>query len=62
MVALFSYGFPEADRAFEEANVKLLTLSQYPALIERALQKGVISSEQQSILMAWRENPSVWGR
>ena len=62
MVALFSYGFPEADRAFEEANVKLLTLSQYPALIERALQKGVISGDQQSILMAWRENPSVWGR
>jgi orotate phosphoribosyltransferase len=62
MVALFSYGFPEADRAFADANLKLITLSQYPALIDRAIEKGMVNPEQLAILMAWRENPAEWGR
>lgn len=62
MVALFSYGFPEADRAFADANLKLITLAEYPALIDRAIEKGMVNPEQQAILMAWRENPSEWGR
>lgn len=62
MVALFSYGFHEADRAFADANLKLITLSQYPALIDRAIEKGMVNPEQLAILMAWRDNPAEWGR
>lgn len=62
MVALFSYGFPEAEKAFADANLKVVTLSQYPALIERAVEKGMVSAEQEAVLMAWRENPAGWGR
>lgn len=61
MVALFTYGFPEADTAFEAAQVKLVTLSNYPALIERAMLKGMVTSEQEAVLLSWRENPSGWG-
>lgn len=61
MVALFTYGFPEADQAFESANVELVTLSNYPALIERAIVKGLVTTEQEAILLSWRENPSGWG-
>ncbi|MFM7672681.1 MAG: orotate phosphoribosyltransferase [Bacteroidota bacterium] len=62
MVALFTYGFPEADQAFEQAQVKLLTLSNYPALIDRAIFKGLITPEQQTILLEWSQNPSQWGQ
>ncbi len=62
MVALFTYGFPEADQAFEKAQVKLITLSNYPALIERALTKGVVTPAQEQILLSWRENPAGWGK
>jgi orotate phosphoribosyltransferase len=61
MVALFTYGFPEADQAFESAKVELVTLSNYPALIERAIVKGLVTTEQEAILLSWRENPSGWG-
>ncbi|MBM3432066.1 MAG: orotate phosphoribosyltransferase [Bacteroidetes bacterium] len=62
MVALFTYGFPAADEAFKQADLKLVTLSNYPALIDRAISKGLVSLEQQQVLMAWRENPANWGR
>jgi orotate phosphoribosyltransferase len=61
MVALFTYGFPEADQAFESAKVELVTLSNYPALIERAIVKGLVTTEQEAILLSWRKNPSGWG-
>jgi orotate phosphoribosyltransferase len=61
MVAIFTYGFPQADAAFEQAGVKLVTLSNYPALIERAIGKGLVTSEQEEILLNWRQNPATWG-
>lgn len=62
MVALFTYGFPEADEAFRKAGVELLTLSNYPTLIERAKSKGLVTPEQQTILLEWSQNPSTWGQ
>ncbi len=61
MVAIFTYGFPQADAAFEQAGVRLVTLSNYPALIERAIGKGLVTSEQEEILLNWRQNPASWG-
>lgn len=61
MVAIFTYGFPQADAAFEQAGVRLVTLSNYPALIERAIGKGLVTSEQEEILLNWRQNPATWG-
>jgi orotate phosphoribosyltransferase len=62
MVALFTYGFSAADLAFEQAQVKLFTLSNYPAMIERAIARGVVSPEQEKILLTWREQPDAWGK
>ena len=61
MVAIFTYGFPQADAAFEQAGVKLVTLSNYPALIERAIGKGLVTSEQEEILLNWSQTPATWG-
>jgi len=62
MVALFTYGFPEADEAFAKAGVPLLALSNYPTLVERAISKGLITAQQQSVLLEWSKNPSKWGK
>jgi orotate phosphoribosyltransferase len=62
MVALFTYGFPAADTAFASANLKCVTLSNYPALIERAILRGLVTPEQQKILLDWRESPATWGK
>ncbi len=60
MVALFTYGFPEADEAFAKAGVPLIALSNYQTLIERAISKGLVTKEQQSVLLEWSKNPSQW--
>jgi orotate phosphoribosyltransferase len=61
MVAIFTYGFPTAIENFEKANVKLITLSNYNALIELAIETGYIQPEQEAILKMWREAPDKWG-
>ena len=62
MVAIFSYGFPEAAAAFEAAKLELISLSHYPALIERAIEKGLVTPEQEEILLNWRQQPAQWGK
>ncbi len=61
MVASFTYGFPVAEEAFREAGVKLVTLSNYDAVIEQAAETGYIKEEEKAVLAEWRKDPSVWG-
>lgn len=62
MVSIFNYGFPEAVAAFERAGIPFISLTQYSALIQLALDKGLVNTSQQQLLMQWRENPSEWGK
>lgn len=60
MVASYTYGFDVARQAFEDAKVQLLTLTNYEAVLEAALQTGYISKDQIPTLNEWRSNPSEW--
>ncbi len=60
MVSIFTYGFAVADTSFAEAGVKLVSLTNYPALIQLALEKKTILPEVESVLLQWRENPAEW--
>lgn len=60
MVASFTYGFPVAEEAFREAGVKLITLSNYEAVIEEAAKIGYIKEEDKAVLAEWRQSPSTW--
>ncbi len=62
MVASYTYGFPVAKEAFEKADVRLLTLTDYEAVVETALKTGYISEVQIETLHEWRKNPSEWGK
>ena len=42
MVASYTYGFDVAKKAFDEANVKLITLTNYEAVVAEALNTGYI--------------------
>lgn len=61
MVAIFSYNFAKARRAFEYSNVELRTLSNYDALIEEAVKCDYIKKEDEELLKAWRLSPETWG-
>ena len=62
MVAIFSYGFNTARKAFEADNVELTTLSNYDALIDVASETGYIRPEDIDVLKEWRFSPSTWGK
>lgn len=61
LVSVFNYGFQEARQLFEKESVRTLSLSNYNALLDLALQKGIIQDAELNLLETWRENPSVWG-
>ena len=62
MVASFTYGFPVAEEAFREAGVKLITLSDYNAVLEQAAETGYIKEEDKTVLAQWRKNPAEWNQ
>lgn len=62
MTAIFSYNFNQARRAFEEANIELVTLTNYDTLIEVAHETGYIKESDLELLKEWRFSPSTWGK
>jgi len=60
MVAIFSYGLPIAEQNFAAANCKLITLSDYDALIGKAAEEEYISKKDEASLRDWRKDPKEW--
>lgn len=60
MVSIFNYQFSHALTALEEAKVPFHSLADYPALLQTALQKGIIKPEDEEILLKWRSAPESW--
>ena len=60
MVALFTYGFPVAEDNFRKAGVKLITLSNYNAMLEAALETEYIQESDIDTLKEWRKDPANW--
>jgi orotate phosphoribosyltransferase len=61
VLAIFQYGFQEAQKAFQERGITLKTLSDYDALLDEAVAIGYINQNDLAILKKWRENPKGWG-
>ena len=59
-IAIFSYGFDKAEKAFAEADVKHVTLSNYDALLQEAMDCNYINQSDYESLLRWRKNPSQW--
>ena len=60
MVASYTYGFDVAEKAFKDANVELVTLTNYEAVVAQALATGYIKEEDVELLNQWRKAPSEW--
>ena len=60
MAAIFTYGFPVAARKFKSEQVELITLSNYNAMLETALETNYIKPEDLETLQEWRKDPASW--
>lgn len=61
LVAIFDYGFDQAEKEFRNEKCPYFTLSNYTALLDRALQNKYIGREDEEQLRAWRIDPESWG-
>jgi orotate phosphoribosyltransferase len=62
MVASYTYQFDVAKEAFNNANVKLVTVTDYEHVVKQALASGYIKESDVETLHAWRSNPSEWDK
>jgi orotate phosphoribosyltransferase len=60
MVSIFNYGFDIATQNFKNANVTLISLSDYSHLLTSALNEKYITEDQLISLKAWRVDPANW--
>jgi len=60
MVASYTYGFDVAKKAFEDAKVELITLTNYEAVLDVALKTGYIQESHVELLHEWRRDPAHW--
>lgn len=60
MVSIFTYGFLQATAAFEKAGIAYRALTNYPVLIDLAIEKKLISADQQEVLLKWSQDPGNW--
>ena len=60
VVSIFNYNFDTATDAFAKAGIKMFSLTDYTTLIPLAIEKQLVTPEQEDILLKWRENPSIW--
>ena len=60
MVAAYTYGFAIAEEAFKAADVKLVTLTDYEHVVQKAVETGYIAKEDVVLLNEWRLNPAEW--
>ena len=62
MVSIFTYGFEAATTACDAAGIPVLSLTNYPVMVDLAVERGLIHPDDQNTLLNWRENPAEWGR
>ena len=60
MAAIFTYGFPVAEKAFKDAGVELRTLSNYNSMLQAALETNYIREQDIDTLAQWRQDPANW--
>lgn len=60
LIAIFNYGFDVAAKRFEDAKCRMMSLSDYDALVEYAVASDYIMSKDLNKLKKWREDPENW--
>jgi len=60
MVSLFTYGFDVAQQAFDQYKLPYHSLTNYETLIALAIEKGLVSADQQTVLLNWKKDPANW--
>lgn len=61
-LAIISYDFPEAVELFERAGVRLHAATTFPAVLESALERGMIDEAGAAVVRDWLREPRSWAQ
>jgi orotate phosphoribosyltransferase len=59
-LAITNYEFPETADEFQNAGVKLFTLTSFSVILEEALKQQKITQEDMVIIKDWLQEPHGW--
>ncbi|MEO0899887.1 MAG: orotate phosphoribosyltransferase [Bacteroidota bacterium] len=59
-LAIFSYGFPHSEQAFNSTGTSFAPLTNLETLLEVAEEKGYLEAKDLDEVKAWRANPEAW--
>jgi len=62
MVSLFNYGFDIATKNFYDANISLISLSDYSHLLRVAVEQNYVNEGQLISLKSWSVDPANWNK
>ena len=60
VLALFSYGLPQAEAAFAAAHIEVAVLSSFEVLSTEAEARGILDMAGSAALKAWRSDTVAW--
>jgi orotate phosphoribosyltransferase len=62
VVSIFTYGLEKGKEAFKSENIISESLTDFPALVEAAIDMGYISKDDQESLLSWSSAPAEWSK
>lgn len=62
LISIFTYGFKESEKNFQDMNCEQVSLCDYNTLIQEALKNQYINQSDIELLKSWKEDPSNWNK
>lgn len=62
VMAMFSYDLPLTQQAFHDAQVSLYSVGTFAALIDVAIEQGLIYESDREVIAERKKDPSAWGQ
>jgi orotate phosphoribosyltransferase len=62
VVSIFTYGLEKGKEMFAREEIKSVSLTDFAALVEVAIEKGYISENDQESLLSWSRDPVEWSK
>jgi orotate phosphoribosyltransferase len=59
-VAIFSYGFPQADEAFAATGTPYHSLTNLQTLLAKAVENAYLRPDEQETIFEWQQAPESW--
>ncbi|TAE46583.1 MAG: orotate phosphoribosyltransferase [Bacteroidetes bacterium] len=59
-LAIFSYGFPQAEQAFAATGTGFSSLTNLSTLLQKAAEFDYLRPEEQEAVFTWQQNPEAW--